>query len=75
MVLLLDRAPPCGTLTQVGFRHPLIYKSLVPGGNAYNWFPLDSNWNEPHDDAGHRCGFPVSHMFFQRDPATLTNIL
>ena len=57
MVLLLDRAPPCGTLTQVGFRHPLLYKTLVPGGNAYNWFPLDSNWNQPRDDAGHRSGF------------------
>ena len=75
MVLLLDRAPPCGTLTQVGFRHPLIYKALVPGGNAYNWFPLDSNWNQPRDDAGHRSGFPVSHVYLQRDPATLTNIL
>ena len=75
MVLLSDRALPCGTLTQVDFRHPLLYKTLVPGGNAYNWFPLDSNWNQRRGDAGHRSGLPVSHVYLQRDLATLTDIL
>ena len=75
MVLLLDRAPPCGTQTQVGFCHSLLYKALVPGGNAYNWFPLDSNWNQRRGDVGHRSGLPVSHVYLQRDLGTLTDIL
>ena len=75
MVLQSDRAPLCGTLTQVSSHHPLLYKAPAPGGNAYNQLSLDSNWNGPRDDVAHRSGFPVSHVDLQRDPATLTNIL
>ena len=44
-------------------------------GNAYNWLPPDSNWNARRDDVAHRGGLPVSHMYMQRDSATLTSIL
>ena len=66
------RALPSGHRLTMSVAGPLlIYKHW----DARNPVPTGMNRNQRRDDAGYRSRFPVSHMYMQRDPATLTNIL